>query len=543
MVDKAPTGKKRMRSRLRRPGPSRRAESDASSPSPHDARPRSAYAARTGRRNIPAEKPRVRLGNAVAVAAMAGAMIFMLQGPLVENASPRVIHAMSMAMVLIAFLTFWATRYARPMKAATVYLVIIACTGLHMKFRVRDYLDTSVDFVIILQGMIYLGYCGLALFALLGRPFKFKRPAIISMGILAVLCLVSIVNAPDPQYSTATAVAMIATMVFAAHYATNVPSTDMAATLALATTPIIVLSFVVLVFPGLTGDSLWVYDAGPNTRLQGVANNPIGLALFSAQLIIGLLAKTVFNERREPVWILGACILVPMALVCLWFSGSRGPSVGLVAAVVLGGLLALRPFGRKTVPVFFVLFVLMLPLVYFTVTEAMTNDSLSVIARSGRAEEVATLTGRTNIWAYTLGLIPSHFFLGHGLGSPLQLFADIPTDVSANNIVEAHNILLHAALMIGVPGALILAWMMLHGAMQAYAKRNAFALLALIFFIVTGITENFAFSNRPGWHTLVFFAILLSVSRQKQGRPSRRSSATRQRPGPVEQPIENASAA
>lgn len=543
MVDKVPTGKKRSRSRVRRAGPNRRAGPDARSTGPQDAKTRSARPPRAGRRVSTGEKPRIRLGNAVAVAAMAGAMIYMLQGPVVENAAPRVIQAMSGAMVVLAFFTFWATRYARPMKAATVYLVIIACTGLHMKFRVRDYLDTSVDFVIILQGMIYLGYCGLTLFALLGRPFKFKRPVIISMGILAVLCLVSIINAPDPQYSTATAVAMIATMVFAAHYATNVPPTDMAATMALATTPIIVLSFIVLIFPGPLGNNLWVYDAGPTTRLQGVSNNAIGLALFSAQLIIGLLAKTVFNERREPVWILAAFILVPMALVCLWFSGSRGPSVGLAAAVVLGGLLALRPFGQKTVPIFFVLFVLMLPLVYFTVTEGMTNDALSAIARSGRAEEVATLTGRTNIWTYTLGLIPSHFLLGHGLGSPLQLYADVPPDVSANNIVEAHNILLHAALMIGVPGALILGGLMLYGAKQAYVKRNAFALLALIFFIVTGISENFAFSNRPGWHTLVFFAILFSVSRQKQGRPSKRASTSRQGPGQVEQPVANASAA
>lgn len=545
MVDKGPTGKKRSRSRTRRPGSSssRRRKPEARGASPPDIQPRGSRPVRTSRRSGPLEGPQIQWMNALAVAAMAGSMIFMLQGPLVENASAQVIRVMSGAIIVLALFTFWTTRYARPIKAATVYLVIIACTGLHMKFRVRDYLDTSVDFVIILQGMVYLGYCGLAMISLLRKPFKFKRPVVIAMGILAVLSLVSIINSPASQYSTASTIAMIATMFFAAHYATNVPSTDMAATLALATAPIIVLTFIVFLFPGNRGEHLWVYDAGPNTRLHGVANNPIGLALFSAQLVIGLVAKTFFNDRREPIWIVAACILMPIALTCLWFSGSRGPSVGLAAALVLGTLLALRPLGRATIPVFFALFVLMLPLVYFTVTEAMSNDSLSAIARSGQAEEVATLTGRTMIWQYTLGLIPAHLFLGHGLGSPLQLFADVPPDVSINNIVEAHNILLHAALMIGVPGALVLAWLMLYGTTQAYAKRNAFALMALLFFVVTGISENFAFPNRPAWHTLIFFALLLSVSRQRQGRMPRPTPAVRQAPGPTEQPTATGSTA
>jgi len=86
--------------------------------------------------------------------------------------------------------------------------------------------------------------------------------------------------------------------------------------------------------------------------------------------------------------------------------------------------------------------------------------------------------------------------------------------------------------MIGVPGALVLAWITLYGARQAYTKRNGYALIVLLFFIVTGITEDFAFPNRPGWQTLIFFATVLSVCRQRQGRQSKQPDSRRPAPGP-----------
>lgn len=476
------------------------------------------------------DQRRIRLIYAAAVTALTGILIFALQGPLSGNAAPGTIQAMTMAAIPLGLLTFWATRYARPAKAVAIYLAAFACMGLHAKFRVRDYLDTSIDFVVILQGLIFAGFLATGAMVLGERSARFKKPALVLLAIILTTAMLSNIGAPDPQYSAFSTIALVATLVFATYCAMVLSPSDLASVAILGTAPIVLLSFVVYLFPGHTGDFVWMHETGARYRLEGIANNPIGLSLFCAIHVFGLYYKSVLADRKEFGWVAVSCILIPIALICLWASGSRGPSIGLVAAVTLSSVLVLRPFGRATVPIFCAGIAVTIPLLYFTVTEALSNASLSAFARSGDAEEVATMTGRTEIWGGIAGLIGEAPLLGYGMGAPLQVLSEFSTSPTFN-IVEAHNLFLHSSLMIGLPGAAAIIALIAYGLFRAHNKRHGFALIALLYFAVTGITENYLFSNRPNWHTLLFFAVVLSAARERSPKPVRAAGSPGQPPG------------
>ena len=461
---------------------------------------------------------RTRLLNAAIAAGLTAILILALQGPLSGNAEPQSIRTMVIVAGMLGVLFFWAARHAKPTSALAIYLAAVACTALHVRFRVRDYLDTSIDFVVILQALVFAAFLAAGALALGERGVRFKRIALVLLAVLMTAALLSNLDVPDPQYSAFSTVALLATLIFGAYCAMVLTPSEIATTAVLGTAPIVGLSFIVYLFPGQMGNFVWVHE--PGIRLEGIANNPIGLSLFCSVHVLGLYHKAVLSERKQLGWVLIACIMIPIALVCIWASGSRGPSVGLVATLVLGSVLVLQPFKKATVPIVIAGIALMVPLLYFTVTETLSNANLAALARSGQAEEMATLTGRTMVWSHVLGLIGQAPFIGHGMGSPLHLLADYSI-VPGYSVVEAHNLFLHAAMMIGILGAGALVALMAHGLFRAFGKRQSFALLLLMYFAFTGITENYLFSNRPNWYTLLFFMVLLSVSRERSARKAK----------------------
>lgn len=474
----------------------------------------------------------MRFRNGLLLTLLAGAMIYSLQVPLAGNAAPDVRMQMSVAIVLIAGIAFWVTKSMPTRKAAAIYIFMASAMILNARLRVRDYQDTSIDLFIMIQGLVFLSYLIMGSFLLFERPPKFKRPALIAVSILVFTAIASLINAPNFGYSAFSTVALLATLVFALYCAVRLAPVDIAVAIVLAALPMVILSLIVYLNPGQLNTHLWTYDPFVQARLIGIFNNPVALALASAMLILGTVTKAFFSGQRTRLWTIMAIVLVPIAIVCMVASISRGPAAGAIVALALGPLLAFRLFGRSTIPVFALVSALSLPLIYFAATEAFTADNLSFLARSGESREVATLTGRTTIWAMSFGIIAQKPFLGHGMGAPLVLLENIQigTDFA---VVEAHNLFLNTALMVGLPGALAVAWLLFFGIVRAYQKRSALALILLLFFAVSGITENFYFPNRPNWYSLIFYASLLSVAKastpripQKVQKPSRRSGST-----------------
>ncbi len=233
-------------------------------------------------------------------------------------------------------------------------------------------------------------------------------------------------------------------------------------------------------------------------RTQGIMGHPnafggamsLAVVIFARQLLLG-------RNWAAPLWL--------SAFALLYLSDSRTA----LAAAMLGCFVLLGdvwPKGALSGAFGFMVTAIIL----FTQTSVFgTGESLS---RSGDAAELATLTGRTEIWNIAVPAIVENPIVGYGPGSTTELFAEIkPDDVLGTfEINHAHNLWLQLGLIGGVPSMLLVTFAFVGYLIRTRHvrlwDRDAIVLCLAIF----GISEP-VFSAEPNIFLVIAAATLGSV--------------------------------
>jgi len=246
---------------------------------------------------------------------------------------------------------------------------------------------------------------------------------------------------------------------------------------------------------------------------------------------LGLLAiaRMATAQRRRAAWIAFGVLTLPLAAYVSWLSESRSPPMAFLVAVSVAMVLYYKPFGRMSLLISIVGCMAVTPIAYFVLEQGVNQTLLAGLSRSGQAAEIATLTGRVEIWTIVFDLISQKPFLGHGFGSGVIVLLEAfeGTDWT---IVHSHNLAIHTAFSIGVGGAVVITLLMAVLFVRAYRTDDLMVLMIVMFLFLSNITETSILANRPSFVTFLF---LLSACRllsfRSKEKPSNRKSSGKQK--------------
>jgi O-antigen ligase len=251
--------------------------------------------------------------------------------------------------------------------------------------------------------------------------------------------------------------------------------------IALALT-IIILPFAVLGALGV--DAVWraVFPGGATVyRLGGdiLPPNILGAATAIHVILLWSLWLRRGVSRLVRTW---AVVLLVSDLYVLVYSGSRGATISMVAAVGVGVLIQVvsSPLDRMA-RVRAAILCLAGGVVVFVlvaagdVIERALGVSVDLVSRDGDSAELTTLTGRTELWGMLLDAPPIALLIGNGFGT---LGPNGSVSVWTISTYHAHNGYLQILAGCGVIGVGLLVWFLgrlvraLRSAHTSVASRN-----------------------------------------------------------------------
>ncbi len=396
-----------------------------------------------------------------------------------------------------AAVIFGAAALGRP--RAIAMLVVVVAFGLSLSFRTREAGETGLD---LQNGLKLLVWLLLPVIAFLnGRRILFflRDPLVALMALYALTAMVSTLWSPTPAYTGASALGMVSYLLLAC---LAVAVLGEVALLRLLMVTLLLYALLTLASPVLF-PALAMMDAAEGPRLQGLSGHPnvlgeqmavlmtltvilrrerlIGRPVFLAGLLLGLGILLASESRTYLLAVLLAWGIVAARLRGLLLPGLCG-----AAMLVAAGMLAMA-LGHEPVP----------------------PELLAVFSRSGSLSELATLTGRTDLWDIAEELIAARPVFGWGYNGTEALFVANAGRGFVGDPVNAHNMHLQSAVSLGLIGSLpafaVLVLLIARMVAAPDPMRDQFVLVVLI----AGFAEVGIFAT-PTLLTLVFFIFLAS---------------------------------
>jgi len=131
---------------------------------------------------------------------------------------------------------------------------------------------------------------------------------------------------------------------------------------------------------------------------------------------------------------------------------------------------------------------------------AKIKEKMTLVSKSGDAEELTSATGRADIWAYTIRLISIKPLIGYGAATSKFYLADYSQ--------YTHNMILNVAFSTGIIGGFAMLMMVLGRLRAMLTVSHPLADGILMFIIVNGCFENVIFSIICGMPTIVWIMAL-----------------------------------
>jgi O-antigen ligase len=218
-------------------------------------------------------------------------------------------------------------------------------------------------------------------------------------------------------------------------------------------------------------------------RLQGFSTHPNVFAQDAAVFtILALIARSKGLIGRRVFW--GMLLLGGTALLA---TGSRTTLAALLAATTLVKIRNSRFFGRT---VFAATAILALALAWAALAGLPNPDNfLAGFSRTGQADEILTLTTRTDIWETVWMRIYEKPLFGWGYNGTMQVLMDSFDKSFHGTPNHAHNSFLQSLLSVGFLGSLpAFAWMFLL-VYRFVTRPDPIRDQISLFTMVTGISE------------------------------------------------------
>lgn len=131
---------------------------------------------------------------------------------------------------------------------------------------------------------------------------------------------------------------------------------------------------------------------------------------------------------------------------------------------------------------------------------AKLKDKMSIVSKSGDAEELTSATGRADIWAYTLHLLAKRPMTGYGAATSKYYLEQYS--------YYTHNLILNVAFSTGIVGGLAALLMVLGRIRDLFRISHPLADAIVAFIAVNGLFENVLFSILAGMPTMVWLIAL-----------------------------------
>jgi exopolysaccharide production protein ExoQ len=397
------------------------------------------------------------------------------------------------AMTLMAILVWGILRGHR---LSTLMHLFVAVFLMQAVFRIRGYQDKDVDFQVILKIAVWATVAGVAVLHarrwLESMLTPFNLPCVLFLIWLFATALVS----PNPTYTLVSAFTVLACVIFCAYVFSMFKPLEVFTTIVLAIVAFCFISIIIyFAIPEFGRYVYWLNEEKfVSSRLAGIAGSANNMALIAAfaLVVIGLYAR----EFHRMHWSIAplATIICGAALV---MTNSRTP----LAMVVL---IVFATYALTWRRLHIALLLVSAGLVAASILLPFSDQILlKVVSRSGSAEELTSLTGRTEIWYTVLKLVEQRPWTGYGYASSVFVLPEYANSIGFATS-HAHNLALQLLLTTGWTGFVL--FMLTIAGVSARAvlhgDRVMFAMLAFV--LLNGVTESSGFTTLANICTLAF---------------------------------------
>jgi exopolysaccharide production protein ExoQ len=371
-------------------------------------------------------------------------------------------------------------------------------------FRLGNVHQVSFDWQIILRLAICVlcGLYGLAHIRQTGDTLL-RFPG--AWGLLfAVWTIITIPLAINPPHAAASAVCLGCIILFAPAAIAQLGGRRIVVSILAALSIYMVLSWVAyFVSPTLGRTEYIMPDLSIVLRFGGLnhSNTTGRLAALGIGLLLSLGCLRVVPWRDLYIYFIGFGI-------CLYATNSR-TSMLAAAAVALLHFSRFAPRRRRDA-LFLAAPVVALAIGIGLASGAIDADAIvSKFTRTGDAEELYSLTGRTGVWESVVAAIGDSPIIGYGHGCARFVMAtyneELGQDVAG---YHAHNLLLNVILGSGFVGGLLLLAMALNQAIALLKHPDIIPDLVLVLIVVGGVSDAVMLNPIPDSHTLLWFIAL-----------------------------------
>ncbi len=233
-------------------------------------------------------------------------------------------------------------------------------------------------------------------------------------------------------------------------------------------------------------------------RFGGLAH-PNMLGKYAVMMVL-LTMIAIGDGYLDWKWSVPSILLAAGVLVaCL----SRTPVIAGVAACGI----VMAPILRKRETYLAIAGCMIAGLIGFVIVEStigfdfVAEKLIAKVTKTGSAEEVTTVTGRTDIWKYSLARSAERPIFGWGSASTAVVMEDMSG--------HSHNLILHPILAMGFPGGALVIVILLMNLVNAIRMDSLLLRGVLVFTLVLGMVESPLLGSFPDGLTILWIAITL----------------------------------
>jgi O-antigen ligase len=397
-----------------------------------------------------------------------------------------------------------ATEAALVKSIAGVLLMAILIVT-EANFRVSENDVLVVDY----QTLVRLGICALCgVFGLWMLPCTWRQFATFPGALVALFALWVLGTAPLSLQPTQTWGAVISfgcALLFAAAIGQLLSQRQLLLLSLGAALILLVGSWLVFYFyPALGREPYAESFAGGPPRLAGLTHpnsNGVLAALAAALLIVAGQLRFVSVK-----WVIAGLLLCGATL--LW-THSRS---SLAITMLVGGWLLIRSLPGNWRAIAYLAAACAVCGAVLLASSGLLDVDLrswtSGISRSGESDEVATLTGRTEIWYFVLSQIEAAPVLGHGMATSRFIISQ----GNCWNGGHAHNLWLHMLLEAGAVGTLLISFSLLWMLLRVWRSPSGLPTAVLTIVLLDSMVSVPILSPVPGALTVLWLICLLRRS-------------------------------
>jgi O-antigen ligase len=413
------------------------------------------------------------------------------------------IHAFGLLVAFFGLLviSFYATTVvSASLGRAWAVAVYLGLALILLDANPNAFIDVGINLDRLLRLLIGMGALVIGL-AYLPKTYRLVlKPPAIFLLVYVLFALLSTVYSATPGYTFETGMILFGFILFSAAAARVLTLKAALMTIAVSLGLFVALSWgVYLVLPEAGRTSAWTL-LGYVYRLDGLTAHANILGRVVMLFLGAIFLLFVYRYARLQLLIAPALL----GLATLAFSDSRTSMLAFAAALMV---FALRRLPWLLILVCLAMIAAVLYLLYLSWLGAGT-EVLEALSRTGSADEIATLTGRTELWAVVVEKIKESPWLGYGYGASHFILSRDVTGFGWDH-PHAHNMILQSLLNVGVIGTLFLVLALTWQAEALVKRPAAFRDLLFILVVITGLTEAAALRPEPNTLILLWFMSLV----------------------------------